>query len=615
MPPRCVRAYGREPVNRMNGEERCDFLNPDGNAHSIIVRARRRIVSTIYFHLLSVTLAVLAPLIVTYPLALQSADAMFHPGDNFITLWTTAWQVHALTAPDETFWNANILHPYPRTMALSVLRVIYILFAWLALTLMQNPVWMENWIILGSMILSGLGMYWFCYALTRSRLAALLAAIVFTCNPERFSRMPHPHQLNPIFFGPALLMAFRYWERYRWKYALGAIVCLYLQFLTSIYLSFFLGIALLITAAVEYPAWRDRARNVGITAVVCLVLWALAAAPFAAPYLMNRLQWEYSDATDWLIDSSARPADYLMAWHHNLLYGWTESAFAVPRAIEGMIPPNFLFPGLIPLLIWGVGSLWMHSEPQLDLRRLFRQGTWLAVAGILFSFGPWLHWGTRATTIPMPAWILYALPGVSVIRAPARFAILASLGLAMILAAVFTSLQARIKWRRRVWAVTLAGLVFLECLNHPLPLQQIPRGEGIPTVEHWLASRPERVVVYYPLRYHLAYMYFSCWHWKRLINGWSGYLSKEMLEDERRMNLLPSPEAIETLRRRGAELIVIYSRFDTDPPFLFLQPDEEQGVRYYLGELRKRPDLFEPVYENGSASVFRFWGERVQEMQ
>lgn len=215
----------------------------------------------------------------------------------------------------------------------------------------------------------------------------------------------------------------------------------------------------------------------------------------------------------------------------------------------------------------------------------------------------------------MPAWILYALPGVSVIRAPARFAILASMGLAMVLASVFASWQSRFQWGRRAWPIVLACLVFLECLNRPLPLQRIPRGEGIPQVERWLASRPERVVVYYPLRYHLAYMYFSCWHWKRLINGWSGYLSKEMLEDERRMNLLPTPEAIETLQRRGAELIVIYSRFDTDPPFLFLQPEEEQGVRYYLGELRKRPDMFEPVYEDGSATVFRFWREQAQEMQ
>ena len=59
-------------------------------------------------------LLLLVPFIITYPLPFHLTDAMFMPGDNFITMWTTAWQVHALASPEDRFWDGNIFHPYPR---------------------------------------------------------------------------------------------------------------------------------------------------------------------------------------------------------------------------------------------------------------------------------------------------------------------------------------------------------------------------------------------------------------------------------------------------------------------------------------------------------------------
>ncbi len=558
-------------------------------------------------HAAPVTVLVLAPFLLTYPLGFHLSTHMFAPGDNFITLWTTAWQVHALQSPDDTFWNANIFHPYPRALALSVLRAVYIPFGWLILTLWDNPILMENGILLGSIMLSGLGMYWFCYRMTQNPLAALLAGLIFSCNPERFARIPHPHQINPVFWGPALFMLIRYLDTRRRGFAAGLVLCAFLQFITSIYLFAFLLIVLLVVFLTEWPRWKDHVREVGVTGLVSIAGLAGCVAPWATPYVINRIGYQFADGSGWLIDLSARPADFLMARHLNWLYGWTEKAFAVDRVNAAMIPPNFLFPGLVPVVLLIVAILWMRGVENDPARRLIRQGTALAAVGFLFAFGPWLHLGTQSTPIPMPAWLFYRfVPGFSVIRDPSRFSIVLSAGLALAAAGMVTMLHGRMpRWRNAAgWALVL--LLGIECLNRPLPLQAIPHGHGIPKVEQWLAQRPERVVVSYPLRYNLAYMYFSIWHWKRLINGWTGYMPVNFFEDEQRLNTLPSPESLETLRRRGAELIVIYRRFETDPPFLSLQPEEEPGVRYYLGELQKRPDLFEPLYDDGAAAVFRF---------
>ena len=53
-------------------------------------------------------------------------------------------------------------------------------------------------------------------------------------------------------------------------------------------------------------------------------------------------------------------------------------------------------------------------------------------------------------------------------------------------------------------------------------------------------------------------------------------------------------------------MIVVYIRFDTQPEFIKLEPAEKEGVEYYLYVLNSRKDLFEKIYDDGSAAVYRF---------
>ena len=451
-----------------------------------------------------------------------------------------------------------------------------------------------------------MGIYGLAYHLTRNAGAAWLAGLFFCCCPERFARLPHPHQVNPIFLGPSLLFLLRYFETWKRQYAVALAACLILQFLTSIYLFVFTVMALGILAASEYGCWKDRIRQTSIAVGMVLGGAGLAIAPFAYPYLHNRLTYHFADQKDWIIDLSARPADYLCAFSTSLLYGWTSSWLQSPRAMANLVPPEFLFMGVIPSLLFLYGVMrWMIGKSTAAPNAV-RLGLALAAGGLILSLGPWLHLGSRALPIPLPAWLLYQfVPGFSVVRAPARFSILVTLGVALVMAGVVSSWFQAMRKKHVIGFIALASLLMLECVNRPLPLQAIPHESGIPKVYHWMQSREERVIVCYPLRYHLDYMLYSLWHWKKLLNGWTGYMPNEFFEDERRLNTLPSTEAMETLKRRGAELIVIHRSYDTEPFFRSLTPEEVEGVKYYLGQLEARPEQFEKIYDDGAAAVFR----------
>ena len=219
----------------------------------------------------------------------------------------------------------------------------------------------------------------------------------------------------------------------------------------------------------------------------------------------------------------------------------------------GCHPPEFLFPGLIPLLCFAIALWFYFTTEDTATRSSLRFGLLLTATGFMLSLGPWLHWGTEATGIPLPAYLLYEfVPGFSVIRAPARFSLLTNAGLALLTAVIVPAVIQSIRNRstiipHRMLQGVFFLLIFTETINTPLPLTFIPRHGGLPAVESWLARQPEQVVIYYPLRYHLTYMYFSLWHWKKLINGWTGYMPPVFLEDMQRLNDLSKPESFVTM--------------------------------------------------------------------
>jgi hypothetical protein len=149
------------------------------------------------------------------------------------------------------------------------------------------------------------------------------------------------------------------------------------------------------------------------------------------------------------------------------------------------------------------------------------------------------------------------------LRAAARFGnlfLLAMAGLAAFgLAALYPRLPAR---RAALIAVTLVMVVNIESLRAPI---HYTRFKGIPPIYSLLTSEPGRVVLvevpFYPPQAafeNTRYVLNSTAHWRKLLNGYSGYLPQSYRRNAAQFWFFPEPHAIEAMRRAGATHVMIH---------------------------------------------------------
>jgi hypothetical protein len=170
-----------------------------------------------------------------------------------------------------------------------------------------------------------------------------------------------------------------------------------------------------------------------------------------------------------------------------------------------------------------------------------------------------------------PYRILYDLvPGFRGLRAVVRIHVFFMFGLAVLAAYGLAALSRRLAGRKRALAalVVLPCLIAAEYLSVPVPLVRVPVKAAIPPVYRWLAAEPGRpAVVEFPmplpregsLQIECPRVYFSAYHWKNLVNGFSGFFPPLYLELQRRYWTQPVQSVVRDLRSIGTRLIIVHS--------------------------------------------------------
>jgi hypothetical protein len=164
----------------------------------------------------------------------------------------------------------------------------------------------------------------------------------------------------------------------------------------------------------------------------------------------------------------------------------------------------------------------------------------ITLFAFVMSLGPDIHAKGRVVA---PA-NLYALfidlvPGFDGVRVPARYAMIVTLGLAALAGLGVMAVDRRHRGR----ASAVAGaLVLLEAFAVPIPINQtssqynqaglaplpasVAIGSAAPEVYRFVAQLPaSAVLIELPLgepAFDVRYMLYSTWHWRRLVNGYSG---------------------------------------------------------------------------------------------
>lgn len=482
-----------------------------------------------------------ATVIATYP---QVRQLSTHTGTHYDALfgvWRMAWIAHQLAADPQHLFDANIFYPEPDTLAYSDAALFPALLGAPLLWAGVPPLVAYNLLVLLSFVAAGVGMFVLVHALTGSRAAALFGGMVFAFQPYRFAHFPHLELLWTCWIPLSLWALHRVLREPTWSGGFGLGLFAAFQVLTSIYYGVFLATALAILGPVLALAERRRHRwRLWMPALGMALPLILLVVPYAQPYRRSAAAVGERDEVavgHW----SPRLVNYLEPQDGNWFY---------PRhgdidPFEGVLLPGV---GVVILAIIGAQRGWRHD------RMLVAGYALLLVVAVDMSLG---SNGLSFGFVREWAWPYRGL------RVPARMFVLVSAALA-VLASLAVASFARLA-RARAWQAVAIGAVFVETLSIPIALKAAP----LPPVQtlRFLANQPLGPVLHWPLpppdqigfTWDPTYMYFSAFHWRPLLNGYSGNYPESYLRFLIRTRGFPGPEAVAALQRAGVRYVVVHS--------------------------------------------------------
>jgi hypothetical protein len=491
-------------------------------------------------------------------------------GDPLFSIWRMGWAFQQLQGDPRALFDANIFHPDPLTLTYSDAMLLTSLMAAPLLALHVHPVVVYNIVFLSGFLLSGVAVYGLVARLTGSSRAGFVSGLIFGFHPFRFEHYSHL-ELQMTFWMPiALFAVHRFVETARFRYAAAAALALAAQLYASMYYGFFLGIFLLVVGFVlqRYSTHRGKVMLRG--AAIAGLLAILVAVPLARPYLAARAI-KGDRGHDAVRMFSATPTDYLRAHTRSVLYG--------PRLLPGRQIERALFPGVLPIVL----AIVALAPPIGPIRLAYLTGLLVAFDGSLGFNGllyPYLY-----------EWV----PPVRGMRVPARFSIVVGLSLAVLAGFGMRRVLQR-RGAASAWAVT--SVVVAASMVDVWPrLELRPVWRDPPAVYAAVADQPA-VLAEFPLNSdpasfadNTAFMYFSLWHWRDMVNGYSGFLPPgyELLVEQ--MHRFPDREAIEFLRSRGATHVSVNCSFYRGPCGAVLERLDALPSLRLVNEARWEGDL------------------------
>lgn len=447
----------------------------------------------------------------TWPLAPNLDRAVADPGDPLLNVWILDWDWWATFHAPLQLFHAPAF--YPAKFALAYSENLY----GIALLLFPvrlagvGPLAAYNVAMIAGFALCGFGAYVLAHRLTRSVPASAAAGVFYMLVPFRFV---HLSQVQHVWGGwlPLLLAALlAYAQRPSWKRGAVFAVLFVMNGLTNIHYLLFGALATAVTAALMIP--RRDWRNLALPMLIAL----LVLAPFLYPYLAVAKMYGMQRGAEEVLRYSAMPMDWL------------------PGATE---PERKLYPGMLALLSVGA-AFFARERSRLSLALL-----WIAIGfagslGLNFVFHEFLFGG---------------VPGFRAIRAPARWAVIAHVGLAITIALTTLAIARRNRWL--AWVVPVAVAVTLWAA----PVRWFLVDPQTPPVYRWLSAQKVAAVAEMPmdvLTSDYEYLLHAAVHHKPIVNGVSGFAPPIRAELSRLSHEL-GDAYIDALREAGVEWVIVH---------------------------------------------------------
>lgn len=522
-----------------------------------------------------------------HPLPFAMRDhILIYPPDSLLNAWILSWDYHALASAPLRLFDANIFWPARRTLALSEHMLGNLPFFAPVMGATGNPILATNCVVLASFVLSAVTMFALVYYWTDRLLPALVGGFIYAFAPPRIGQLGHMQLLNVQWLPLVLLFGHRFLASGSMRAGLLACGFYVLQVLTSYYVGYIASLLVICYGAyyaVVLPSIRSL-RMVARSTLLVLVA-AVVIAPLSYPYLLQKRDPAVlAPGRESVVAASADLASSFVSVPR---YGSNVSQRILARFDSREYRwEKWLFVGLVPLLLAAISlrGLIRHRpgeaadeggrQPPWD-RHTVRVHVLLVLVCAVMALGPVLVVNDTATALALPyGWFSRHVPGFSSMRVPARFGLMTLLGIAVLAALGVDILLRRLGGglgRRAVAGQAIFGALVLVGLGiefhyAPIPMHWIATGPLVPPVYRWLASQPEGdVVLEVPVRgdpdafLEPRYVYFSVYHWRRLVNGYSGYTPTSYAEISWQIRNLPDRYSIDYLGALGVRHIVVHT--------------------------------------------------------
>jgi hypothetical protein len=465
--------------------------------------------------------------------------------DGRFGIWNIAWIGHALSTDPAHLLDANIFSPHTGTLAYSELNLVAGTFGlpWYLLT--HSPLAALNGAVGIALWLAFVLTWALVRRLSGSDGAGLVSATMFTFCPYVGSKTAEI-QLLMIFVFPLVALAFhRLRDRPGPLTAVGLGAALAVAGLACGYYGLFAGCALgllvLVFADRSPRYWLALAGAAVVAAVPVLPVYRAfqharaASGAVLAPHGDVELRGYSSHVTDYLASSS-----FAHEWWLPSLQRWQPWV-------------EVLFPGVMALACAAIG-LWTYRTAATARRRVLLAYVVLAIVAAWASFGPALKLYSL-----LDAWV----PGMSLIRAPARFGVLVTFAVSILAGCGVARLAVARRFLPYVLVAVTACELGIRTTAWGWPSWPLRTSPPVSTAYEVLAGLPRGVFVEFQFPYvssnyhnHATAMYWSTYHWQPMVNGYSDVIPPDFDAIALPINGFPDPASFAIMKARHVRYVL-----------------------------------------------------------
>ena len=204
----------------------------------------------------------------------------------------------------------------------------------------------------------------------------------------------------------------------------------------------------------------------------------------------------------------------------------------------------------------------------------------LTIIAVFLTLGPIIHLNGKEIGYG-PYFLFYKyIPGIAGMRVPGRFYVLVLIGICVMAAYGLQRILQHLQKFSQPWlCIIFLAIILMENYNGPLPATKTNtnikssypspilniKREDIPPVYNWLSTMPDDINIlelpYNNFNLNVQYQYYSRYHNKRLINGYSGYVPSSYYYIEHLLRNFPDEESLNFLKDINVNLIIFHSTF------------------------------------------------------